>query len=356
MKKNLGNLTLAVVTVVLCLIGLELALRGYESFKGRRYFKNLKLVTWESVYYHNYARRPDDKTPKGFHPRLGWINYTIQTKNGNRVINNITGDKWRPDQYVPLVKNKKRVVLIGDSFMYGWHLKRDETIDHFLSVYLGQEFEIINLSVKGYGIDQMALVAAEIATQFDPDVVVVGFIADDLRRSCTRFSYITNATKPMIQLKEAQIVFPESVPTPFENYLRHSSSRARAKDAIVSFFYSIRVVDLLLEPLVSLGVNECIATSNARLFDFIRNRLDGVLTLFVHLDGALPDQFVREMERLGVEYHDAARDINKIADRLGVRPDRHSDSDLHPKKGLNQVYAFSIYQRIRDSFLMRTVH
>jgi hypothetical protein len=69
-------------------------------------------------------------------------------------------------------------------------------------------------------------------------------------------------------------------------------------------------VNLLLEPLVTLGVNECIATSNARLFDFIRNRLDGILPLFVHLDGALPDQFVREMEGVRVEYHDAAREIN----------------------------------------------
>ena len=56
---------------------------------------------------------------------------------------------------------------------------------------LGEHFEVINLATRDYGLDQMLLVANRIISQVSPDDVVVGFIADDLVRSCRSMSYPT---------------------------------------------------------------------------------------------------------------------------------------------------------------------
>jgi hypothetical protein len=55
--------------------------------------------------------------------------------------------------------------------MYGWDVARDQTIDHFLA-RLDESFEVINLSTRGYGLDQMVLVANEVIQQLSPDDVV----------------------------------------------------------------------------------------------------------------------------------------------------------------------------------------
>jgi hypothetical protein len=192
----------------------------------------------------------------------------------------------------------------------------------------------------------MTLTATEIAPQLEPDFVIVGFIADDLKRSCDSFSSIASLAKPRFQLRNSNLYAPEAVPTPYENYLRHQTSYYRLVDMIMARLYSVRLMGPLAAPFIWSAYDDCAFRLNASLLAFLREQEIGKTgkVLFFHLNGELPDQFVQEMTKLQIEYDDLPANIITVADKIGASPDKHRDG--HPKADLNKIYAFRMAQRI----------
>ncbi len=82
-----------------------------------------------------------------------------------------------------------RVVVLGDSFVFGSGVKQDETLTHVLATRLGPTFEVVNLGVPGYGTDQALLTLRRWGPKLLPDVVVAGFFWNDVMENASREIY-----------------------------------------------------------------------------------------------------------------------------------------------------------------------
>src|SRR5581483_1127984 len=76
---------------------------------------------------------------------------------------------------------------VGDSFVFGEHLADAETMPARLEDELGAPWEVLNLGVHGYGTDQQWLRLRRLGFAYEPDVVIVGFLEDDLERNVLSF-------------------------------------------------------------------------------------------------------------------------------------------------------------------------
>lgn len=80
-----------------------------------------------------------------------------------------------------------RVVVIGDSFVYGWGVALEDTWVKDIERRLregGRDIEILNLGVPGFGPSQYADTAEDVIPLLNPDIVLVGLLqGDDLRQT-----------------------------------------------------------------------------------------------------------------------------------------------------------------------------
>jgi hypothetical protein len=97
---------------------------------------------------------------------------------------------------------KKRVVVIGDSFVFGDEVNDGETFPDFLQKKLGAGYEVMNMGVSGYGHDQMLLYLEGEALKYRPDVVMLGFYGADIYRNTMAFR---DFAKPRYELHEGEL-------------------------------------------------------------------------------------------------------------------------------------------------------
>jgi lysophospholipase L1-like esterase len=78
------------------------------------------------------------------------------------------------------------VLIIGDSIAYGYGVKQNETfsaqLENLLATYWQDEelhFEVFNLGVTGYNIDQVLENLRERGLQFDPDLIIYAYCLND---------------------------------------------------------------------------------------------------------------------------------------------------------------------------------
>lgn len=69
-------------------------------------------------------------------------------------------------------KSKKRILCIGDSFTYGMRLKNTETIPYHLENFLGNTFEVINMGIVGYNLNQYYHLFLNKGIQIKPDIAI----------------------------------------------------------------------------------------------------------------------------------------------------------------------------------------
>ena len=106
----------------------------------------------------------------------------------------------------------RRVVVVGDSFTFGEGVGDEETYPARLQARLGPGVEVINLGVHGYGHDQMLIHLREEGLLYEPDLVVLGYYADDLARNVLSFR---DYAKPRFALRDGALVLTGSpVPRP----------------------------------------------------------------------------------------------------------------------------------------------
>jgi lysophospholipase L1-like esterase len=101
------------------------------------------------------------------------------------------------------------ILATGDSFTQGDEAADNETWPARLQQRL--RWRVVNAGVAAYGIDQTVLRTEQLAAQLEPAAIVVGFIADNLRRA--EMSRTWGAPKPYFELKDGEAVL-RNVPVP----------------------------------------------------------------------------------------------------------------------------------------------
>lgn len=285
---------------------------------------------------HWYQAGPPEGLPPAFDDLLGWRN-RADSQSEPLTLNT---EKWRSQNEFSSQKTRPRIALAGDSYVFGWRVADDETIASHLFRDLEGSHEVMNFGVHGYGIDQIALVATKIVPQFQPDIIVVGFIAADLDRSCTNFEF--GAKKPLFTLKNESLELtgvPVLTPAKtYENFLTHKAT-AKAQ----YFLTRSLLVNLLSQPLLLPEYQFCREKLNpAILASLYRERSPFSSVFLVHLDGELPRGFVEEMGRLNVPF--SSIPFEELSKQYRIPVERHPDG--HPKSSLYSLYALGIKQLI----------
>jgi lysophospholipase L1-like esterase len=117
----------------------------------------------------------------------GWVPAPERTNaflNGNRYYADRLTLRSLPGRDLPAKKNSNcpRVLLVGDSNIHGDETDFEECWVTQLGKILGEDYEIINGGVPGYGIDQAFWRSKALVEKLMPDIVVLGFAACDLTR------------------------------------------------------------------------------------------------------------------------------------------------------------------------------
>jgi len=113
----------------------------------------------------------------------------------------------------------RRIAILGDSFTFGLYVEYEQTWGHQLESLLGNGAQVLNFGVDGYGVDQAYLRYEKDATRWHPDVVILGAINDDLRRTMCVYAFLCFErakmpfAKPRFVLKEQQLEL-ENMPLP----------------------------------------------------------------------------------------------------------------------------------------------
>jgi hypothetical protein len=172
-------------------------------------------VMWEYRWRKAHASRgtfTDTNDVYGFDVHdamLGWKprpNYRTDT-----VRTNAMGIRAEREYAFERQAGISRIVLVGDSFVWGEGVPNEETFPSHLSRSLS-DVEVINLGVHGYGTDQQLLRLRELGLRFAPDVVILGFYEENLWRNVLSFR---DYAKPRFRLGQEELVLDnQPVPPP----------------------------------------------------------------------------------------------------------------------------------------------
>ena len=159
-------------------------------------------------------------------PLLGW-----RYRAGHRDPENAMNSKGLRSlrEYAPHpAPGTLRVAAFGDSFVYGNEVS-DSGAWPALMERLFPRMEVLNYGVGGYGVDQAFLRFCSEGTALSPDVVIIGFVRDDLRRVVNVYRrFISNLELPLVKPRfaldgaDSLVLLPNPAPHPsdYERYLR----------------------------------------------------------------------------------------------------------------------------------------
>jgi len=115
-----------------------------------------------------------------------------------------------------------RVALVGDSHAFSFEVPFEESWGYHLQRLLGDDVQVLNFGVDGYGIDQMYLRYQRDVRPWKPQVVVIGFSGHDFWRTMAVYPFVTFGwsgylVKPRFVIEKGELkLLNVPLPTPDE--------------------------------------------------------------------------------------------------------------------------------------------
>ena len=160
-KKLALRLCLSISSILVCLASFEIALRSY-----RRLFRSppLHIVIDSPILY-------------GLNPEHSEIN--SQGLRDDEVL-------------IPKPEGTLRILVLGDSVVYGQDVSRNKTFANHLESLLRKQFgtaEVINAGVSGYSAYNELQYYLTKGREFEPDIVIVAFCMNDVVNPMLHWGY-----------------------------------------------------------------------------------------------------------------------------------------------------------------------
>lgn len=149
-----------------------------------------------------------------YEPLLGWAHRPGQQgvienpRFHNKVRINQKGLRDREHSY-KRTNNEKRILVLGDSFAWGFGVEEENRFSELLETSLG--VEVINAAVSGYSTDQELLWYREDGIKYETDLVVLVFCGNDERQNHLQHDYYIYY-KPRFTLEQGNLTLT-GVPT-----------------------------------------------------------------------------------------------------------------------------------------------
>jgi lysophospholipase L1-like esterase len=126
-----------------------------------------------------------------YSPQLGWVHHPNQSARmavgGWKVRIDAAGFRG-PGHSVQKAGGWVRILLLGDSYTFGWAVAEDSTYGKVLERLLAQrghkcqQVEVINGGVNGYNTEQELAFLRLVGLRYHPDLVIIGFTPNDIMK------------------------------------------------------------------------------------------------------------------------------------------------------------------------------
>ena len=168
------------------------------------------------------------RTFGSYHPTLGW---TVPMANATSdFTSNSQGIRGEREYTVEPATDAIRISAFGDSFTFGSEVADRDTWEEQLSRSVSR-LEVLNFAVPAYGLDQAYLRYQTEGARFGSDIVVIGFMSENIRRNVNVFRPFYNRlywshlfTKPRFAVQEGELILlpnPLSTVSSYEQLLAH---------------------------------------------------------------------------------------------------------------------------------------
>jgi len=216
----------------------------------------------------------------------------------------------------------KRIVIVGDSFMWGSYLPYQDTVGNQVESS-GENYVVHNLAMPGFGVDQIWLSLRHWGLPLKPDLVIVGLYTGDFNRSFWAYRPDSGFNKPSFRLKGKSLVkmVRQDRPGKVASFLNHNSRTLTL----------LRRADRLFGLKFSFGEWWSL---NQAILDAMREegRKSGVPILFIHIPPKNAHTFVSldaYMRKHEAHYFDLGTVPEEERLRLYLKDDRHLNRDGH---------------------------
>ncbi len=170
-------------------------------------------ATHGSLDYNDYDPILGWRLSPGVHGRLSSLEFDT------RFEINAQGLRQHRVVQVPKPPGRRRILLAGDSFTFGFGVSDEERFGERLQAALGDGVEVVNQGVPGTGTDQQLLLFEAEGRRFEPDLVILGYLTEHILRN----AYPGRAgaggvmiPKPVFELTEGGELVLGGVPVPRE--------------------------------------------------------------------------------------------------------------------------------------------
>lgn len=280
MREGTKNMILVVASVIATLVVLELVLALF--FPQKITFHPYQAEHCRYDEFLGWVNKPDIRGFVQVTDRIAF-NRSHNSK-GLRSVREI--DYQKP-------AGVKRMLLLGDSFTWGFGVEDHEVLTHILQEKAGNGFEVINGSVVGYGTDQQFLWLEREGLRYRADLVVLAFYSgNDYEEISHSLSY--GYPKPVFDLDDQGLLLG-NVPVPDTR-----ETRRKGFDEPSSWF----------------GKFKKFLRYNTHAYPFIAGRLNSVPAIRAFfIKTGIGEEFSRSLP--GIPYYRiAAHKIRPLAERL----------------------------------------
>jgi hypothetical protein len=195
-------------TLVLIFLTIMFSLFSIAEIMIRTYYKEFRVTNFRmqgiNLLKSNYPAKFDKLI--GHIPKEGYDNSSNNfTKQKITVLRD--GIRSNDNNINPNGGQQRFVILaVGDSFTFGDEVSNHETWPSYLERMTG--VRVINGGVFGYGLDQIVLRSVDLITKYKPNLLIVSFVKDDLKRCGLKIR--TNIPKPYYIIKNNELVLVNS--------------------------------------------------------------------------------------------------------------------------------------------------
>jgi len=158
------------------------------------YFRN--NFWWGNHFTHNGRNNSTQ-----FDSKLGWSNKIGSTfiQDGITYSTNSLGLRSKEIDF-----SKKHILVVGDSIVWGYGVENNETIPYYLGEKL-KDYQIINLGVTGYGIDQYYLFLKRYIDKLNPALIIIVIcVSNDYEG--TNSDALNGKSKPLFVIDKNKLV------------------------------------------------------------------------------------------------------------------------------------------------------
>ena len=199
--------------VLAVLVGCVLVVLVLEGF-----YRLLRVPALGPTTHPSYVRHD---------PRLGW-SYRPHGRDRHRtsefdVAVRINSRGFRGGEWTAKTEGRKRVLVLGDSYAFGWGVAEEERFSDVLA-RRSDGWEVINAAVSGYATVQELLLLEDLAPEVRPDLVVCVFCKNDLFENGAPIVYGKHKPYAVVEGRELAV---RGLPVP-EPWLERSSYLYRA--------------------------------------------------------------------------------------------------------------------------------